>query len=778
MAGIDQIYKEFLFAKHVLVNDSMEFEPDQAETLLSLAKLLNIRITKGSKLVHHDMIKFASDMLGAGVPEPFYRSFPKGVRTLTPTQLIYDQIINYFITYDLGDMSVTRRSLMEADMEREAFREAGSIKEFEIVDADGAMRRIRDMVTDLLAGTRPLSDKQFDVVVRYVTDTGSKPKSVASKNTTIRLLIATRDVYYVRFINLSDVIKMVEELNFRAYFKADIRQLNLRNQDRKFITRVIDEVFALGRVNVTDCYEKQKSWTGLLHHIHYRPKSAEGEEFVRLMRSGVNRSVYSVFERKMNDNIIRSAVDSLKAGKGSGAVLRNLNYIISRCKTEDNIRYVLDNIDSHNTLLLMQLYLQYLRYGDGRKQRSFSYAKFGLLKQHYETSEEIARRKSHLSHDKVELLKGLIYKMLVDNLANKIGKVYIDPDMARYALPLQENTAQSGFGVLTKGSRLHIDDMHKIRGFTYWERVNDIDLSVIGLDEYGKQYEFSWRTMANKQSAAITYSGDVTSGYHGGSEYFDVDIDLFRKEYPDTRYLVFCDNVYSCLNFDQCYCKAGYMIRDKDDSGEVFEPKTVESSFVVNSKSTFCFLFAIDLLENEFVWLNCARASSSHVAGENSLWFLIDVIKVTDLLNVKWFFELLATEVCDDISEAEIVVTDKNVSVADGVTVIREYDVEKMMALMNGKFGDLSAGYRHAARITKPGCVVRHFKRQFDSEGDKYLYRVIGRAKHTGTGEEMVVYQALYGDKQIYVRPLAEFTGEVDHEKYPGAVQKYRFERS
>ncbi|MCI7330418.1 MAG: DUF1653 domain-containing protein [Selenomonadaceae bacterium] len=71
--------------------------------------------------------------------------------------------------------------------------------------------------------------------------------------------------------------------------------------------------------------------------------------------------------------------------------------------------------------------------------------------------------------------------------------------------------------------------------------------------------------------------------------------------------------------------------------------------------------------------------------------------------------------------------------------------------------------------MDNPGEIWHHFK--------NHDYKIIAIATHTETREQLVVYEALYGDYGVFVRPLDMFMSPVDREKYPDANQQYRFER-
>jgi len=678
---MNEILKQFLFNKNILVAGKKQ-EENTFETLFAIANLFGIKICKGAMLAGKDHISFLAKMLGIYVAQPFYKNFPKSVLELTPDQLLFDQLYHYYTTYGLGDFGKQGHSVFEQDFERIAFNEKVQIKEFQILTEDECVPLLEESVSNFLKSSRPLSNFQFDVVKQFIVDYKFKVEECASKDTAIRLLLSTRDLCFANFLVLSDVVKVVDRLNYQNYENKNIKKLNFSNKDRRFVSNVIDSIIYKGAVDMSTCFEKQAIWCGLLHHLHYKPTCQLGKEFCNQMRGGKNKSAYAKFEQKMEQGDPVSAARVLLDCKGEGALVRNLIYVISRCQTHEQIEQVLGLVSAQNIIVLIQL-LNTLGVSAKTKARTFSFSKFNLLKVHQETDEEQKSRKTKLNDETIQFVFDVLLQKMSNKLKGKLGKVYISKEMYNMALPIEESTSAGGYGLLAKGSKIQLPETKKLRAFTYWEKVNDIDLSVIGVDEEGFEYEFSWRTMYGNQSKGITYSGDQTSGYNGGSEYFDINLPKFKKTYPKVRYLIFCDNVYSSLPFSEVVCRAGYMLRDEQDSGQVFEPKTVKSSFTINCDSTFAYMFGIDLKTNEFVWLNTSRNSSVIVAGQTSVGFLLEYFERTKVFNVGNFFEMMATQIVDDPALADVVVCDDiNVQTKQDALVIKSFDFEKITALL------------------------------------------------------------------------------------------------
>lgn len=75
-------------------------------------------------------------------------------------------------------------------------------------------------------------------------------------------------------------------------------------------------------------------------------------------------------------------------------------------------------------------------------------------------------------------------------------------------------------------------------------------------------------------------------------------------------------------------------------------------------------------------------------------------------------------------------------------------------------------GFKFDRPVPKPHQIWRHFKGK--------EVRIICLARHSeNPAHTLVVYTCENGE---YARPLDMFMSEVDHEKYPDAEQKYRFE--
>lgn len=74
-------------------------------------------------------------------------------------------------------------------------------------------------------------------------------------------------------------------------------------------------------------------------------------------------------------------------------------------------------------------------------------------------------------------------------------------------------------------------------------------------------------------------------------------------------------------------------------------------------------------------------------------------------------------------------------------------------------------------------------ERNMPEKGEEYRFfngkecHIIAIARHAETLEELVVYEETEDEQKVYAEPLPAFMRKVDREKYPDAVQEYRFEK-
>lgn len=660
---------DFLFQKHILV--ATRKGENQVETLYALLNQLNVKVTSGFKYACPDMIEQCANMLGKYIPKPFYQGFPQTVRSLTPEQRLFDQIVHYTRSYGFGDFEHVGHSLFEDAIERSAFSEEELPHEFVIQNEVEASKSFLAFCDAFAAGSRPLNPESLQLLCDASSEYNWVPEEINSKHTACTLLWHTKNMEFASFLSVTDVIKLVDYINWTVYGSGKLNKLNLPNQTRKFITKVLNKVLErkTSYKELQECIEKRQTWTGLLHHIHYVPRSENGKAFTVAIHNEDIRSAYSRFEKEMKSDVVEAAA-FLKDKKGNGALLRNLNYIVCNTGAQET-KQVLDMVEAKSPLVIMQMQNMYRNYEKGP--RTFKFTRHERIRTHREEE-----RKSVLTDARVQQISELLEHKLERSLKGRVNKVYIAPGMERIGVPMNMSASESGFGILPTGSRIKLPEGKKIRAFTYWEKANDIDLSCFGIDEDGSRTEFSWRTMYDRQSGAVAYSGDETCGYNGGSEYFDVDIDKVRELYPTMKYMVFCDNVYFGDNFSKIVCRAGWMSRDVLDSGEVYEPKTVKSAYTIDAKTTFAYLFALDLETREVIWLNVADSKRYAVAGESEFDWLYSYFTLINTMNMRKLFTYCANEVVDNPDDADLVIGD----IETDKEQIRSYEFEKVNAYL------------------------------------------------------------------------------------------------
>jgi len=178
-----------------------------------------------------------------------------------------------------------------------------------------------------------------------------------------------------------------------------------------------------------------------------------------------------------------------------------------------------------------------------------------------------------------------------------LRRVWPDPALGDRVVPFRRRRDRAGLGSMAKGSRMPVGPFPVVRLFVHWTGQVDVDLSASLPDaEMRSMGHVSWTRLAHGHGGGlpmVVHSGDIQNAPAGASEFIDVDLAALAK--AEVACVGTSPISFRGGKFGSFPCFAGWMGRDAQRSGEVFEPASVRARLDVASGGTGRLPLALDV---------------------------------------------------------------------------------------------------------------------------------------------------------------------------------------
>lgn len=580
-------------------------------------------------LEEKDIVKFYKDLLveiekitGANrTYRPMYPNFPEQVVNASDSELVMNALVHYWSCGEiLPDYPKEKRFPL--------------IDNHKLITID--VKGYNDLVAirnNLLYSHTNLSQQDYDdltQLLEYFPHEGVEIDSIINKE--IKTFICTyylkKNDFFTTFYYIdtaTDLLRVVTWLsNGDASLATNTKFKGIKRCQREFILNNLE------RLPLNNCLEDmfryRDKWVRVgevLHPSEWIKKYPDKYHNVDYLFEKIRANDKPLFwggqvEKALNEGDVKKAIDLLVQRPGEYA--RRLEYLL--CIADDKQDLVCDTFSSLVNKIPTTLLWQILCHFRDRKTDDYKVffpkgntAKFFVRENYHKeinqsTIDEI-----------IKICKQGLYKQY--DLRDQIGKVYVDDSLKNYIVPFSQRSASSGSKILTRGSRIKLpEDTRILRPFIWWTNISDnnrvdLDLSV-GI--YNNDCELLCHVSYTQLRDAyyrIYHSGDITNGGSpngdGVAEFVDINIEEIAAK---ARYIVV--QVYSFTEqpfSNMSNCSFGWMGRTDLNSGEIFEPKTVENIIDVRANATYCVPAIIDCWKKEIIWCDI-----SFSRGKSNCW--------------------------------------------------------------------------------------------------------------------------------------------------------------
>ncbi len=337
---------------------------------------------------------------------------------------------------------------------------------------------------------------------------------------------------------------------------------------RRALLAGLDSVVASAPAKLSDVAVHREAWKRLGErlHPHEYPRWPHAAEVFAVARGEKKaRSFDSRVEELLGRHDVTGAAELLKAAPGK--LFRSLDRLLRMALTQaerDAVVAAAEQVAPEVAGRVVLSVREHLhnRAGETGERRVF----VNRLGRAWVTSDE---RPPVLPPERKRLIDALDAE--IRRRLPSPDRLLIDPDVLDVALPLSGKATAAGLGVLPRGSTSPVDG-ELLRFFVHWKqtrRSTDYDLSALMLD--ARYATVCWLSYTALTEVEGEHSGDITDAPDGASEFIDLRLGAVRG-----TFIVPQVNVFSGEGFEEVdESFFGFMLRDADQRGRPFEPRTV-----------------------------------------------------------------------------------------------------------------------------------------------------------------------------------------------------------
>ncbi|QDT96806.1 TerD family protein [Gimesia aquarii] len=560
--------------------------------------------------------------------DPMYPNFPKQVMEASDAELFFNAMTHYY-GFVLSDLLDNPNLVVLPHYEKEARPLLEEFHELRWIDL-GSEEDFDSIFTKLAASNGSLSESDKEILSWFATNrdvTNLIPEAIPQKETLAFLVAKLPDPECLLSAvkTATDVLRVAVTMSEGDVSLAEPTKFrNFSKRERRFLLHCLNET---GSSRTEDMLRWKSRWIRLGERLHpgdYKKRFPEALKSFDVLR---NSEPYKTFNGKVEAAISKGNAEPTLAllTQRPGDFARRLDHVLrSHANQEAILEGFFSVIQKVSTPVLLQAW-SHFHNRDSIESRAF-FPKGNAAKVQFK-----AGSLSPLGDGIAEKVSRGIRDVLVQRFSNlsSLGKVFIDERLKNQFVPFSQRSASRSLRAITRGSKFDLPDGDTVRFFCWWKNIAQGDEwhARVDLDLSASLFDSAWELKGdisyyNLREGQCYHSGDITSAPQGACEFIDINLSSVLE--MKARYVVMSVLSYSHQPFIALpECFGGWMMRKKPNSGEIFEPKTVQDKMDITAVSRACVPIIIDAQERKAYWADLGLKSIGQInnALQNSVGF-------------------------------------------------------------------------------------------------------------------------------------------------------------